>query len=182
MAADLAAFLRALWKVDLSKVDLADGPAAYRGGPLIDQHEFTLGAIEQVHGLIDTDAARAIWHHAVQLQAWDGADTWIHADLMPGNVLTRNGRLSAVIDFDCAGIGDPSQDLIVAWMLLPAHVRPAFRRAIGVDDVTWLRGRARALSMALGHLPYYKYTNPVMADNARYTIGEVLADYRGTSD
>jgi aminoglycoside phosphotransferase (APT) family kinase protein len=182
LAADLAAFLRALWQVDLSKAGLAGGPAAYRGGPLIGQHEFTLGAIEQVHGLVDTDAARAIWHHAVQLPAWDGPDTWIHADLMPGNLLTRNGRLSAVIDFDCAGIGDPSQDLIVAWMLLPARVRPAFRRAIGVDDVTWLRGRARALSMALGHLPYYKDTNPVMADNARYTIGEVLADYRGTSD
>jgi aminoglycoside phosphotransferase (APT) family kinase protein len=87
-----------------------------------------------------------------------------------------------VIDLDCAGIGDPAQDLIVAWMLLPAQVRPAFRRAIGVDDVTWLRGRARALSMALGHLPYYKDTNPGLAANARYTIGEVLTDYRGTSD
>jgi aminoglycoside phosphotransferase (APT) family kinase protein len=182
LAADLAAFLRALWKVDLPKADLANGSAAYRGGPLSDQHEFTLGAIEQVHGLTDTDAARAIWHHAVQLQAWDGPDTWIHADLMPGNLLTRNGRLSAVIDFECAGIGDPAQDLIVAWMLLPAHVRPAFRRAVGVDDVTWLRGRARALSMALGHLRYYTDTNPAMAANARYTIREVLADYRGTSD
>lgn len=181
LAADLAAFLRALWEIDLSKAGLADGPAAYRGGPLIGQHEFTLAAIEQVRGLIDTDAATAIWHHAVHLQAWDGPDTWIHADLMPGNILTKDGRLSGVIDFECAGIGDPSQDLIVAWMLLPADVRPAFRRAIGVDDVTWLRGRARAMSMALGHLPYYKDTNPVMADNARYTICEVLADHRATS-
>jgi aminoglycoside phosphotransferase (APT) family kinase protein len=182
LAADLAEFLRALWKVDLGKVDLAHGPPAYRGGPLTDQHEFTLGAIEQVHGLIDTDAATSIWEHAVQLAAWDGPDTWIHADLMPGNLLTRNGRLAAVIDFDCAGLGDPSQDLIVAWMLLPAHVRPSFRCAVGADDATWLRGRARALSMALGHLDYYQDTNPVMADNARYTIREVLADYYGTSD
>jgi aminoglycoside phosphotransferase (APT) family kinase protein len=176
LAADLAEFLRALWTVDPGKVDLADGPPAYRGGPLADQHEFTLGAIEQVHGLVDTDAATSIWEHAVQLPTWDGPDTWIHADLMPGNLLTRNGRLAAVIDFDCAGLGDPSQDLIVAWMLLPAHVRPSFRRAVGADDATWLRGRARALSMALGHLDYYGETNPVMADNARYTIREVLAD------
>jgi aminoglycoside phosphotransferase (APT) family kinase protein len=81
-----------------------------------------------------------------------------------------------------AGPGDPAQDLIVAWMLLPASVRPAFRRATGADDATWLRGRARALSMALGHLDYYSDTNPVMADNARYTICEVLADYREISD
>jgi aminoglycoside phosphotransferase (APT) family kinase protein len=177
LAADLAGFLRALWNVDLSKVDLADGPPAYRGGPLTTLHEFTLDAIEQLHGLIDTDGARAIWDRAVLLPPWAGPDTWIHADLMPGNVLTRNGRLSAVIDFGAAGIGDPAQDLIVAWMLLPAHVRPAFRRAISTDDATWLRGRARALSMAIGHLPYYQHINPVMADNARYTIREVLADY-----
>jgi hypothetical protein len=59
----------------------------------------------------------------------------------------------------------------------PAKVRPAFRRAVGADDAVWLRGRARALSMALGHLDYYRGSNLVMADNARYTIGEVLADY-----
>lgn len=182
LATDLAEFLQALWRVDLSKVNLADGPAAYRGGPLTDQHEFTLAAIEQAHGLIDTDAARSIWDHAAQLPAWDGPDTWIHADMMPGNVLTGDGRLAAVIDFAAAGLGDPSLDLIVAWMLLPGHVRPAFRRAIGVDDATWLRGRARALSMALGHLSYYQDTNPVMADNARYTIREVFADHHGTSD
>ena len=180
LAADLAGFLQTLWTVDLATAGLADGPPAYRGGSLATQHEFTLDAIEQVRGLIDTDATRSVWEHAVQLPTWNGPDTWIHADLMPGNILTRNGRLAAVIDFDAAGLGDPSLDLIVAWMLLPAHVRPAFRRAVGVDDATWLRGRARALSMALGHLDYYRDTNPVMADNARYTIREVLADYHET--
>jgi aminoglycoside phosphotransferase (APT) family kinase protein len=182
LAADLAEFLRALWRVDLPRVDLADGPAAYRGGPLIDEHEFTLGAIEQAYGLTDTDAARSIWDHAMQLPPWDGPDTLIHADMMPGNILTGGGRLAAVIDFAAAGLGDPSLDLIVAWMLLPDYVRPAFRRATGVDDATWLRGRARALSMALGHLSYYQDTNPVMADNARYTIREVFADHHGASD
>jgi aminoglycoside phosphotransferase (APT) family kinase protein len=107
LAADLAEFLKALWTIDLSKADLADGPAAYRGGSLTAEHAFTLDAIEQVHGLIDTDAARSIWDHAVQLPTWDGPDTWIHADLMPGNILTTNGRLSAVIDFGAAGLGDP---------------------------------------------------------------------------
>jgi aminoglycoside phosphotransferase (APT) family kinase protein len=176
LAADLAGFLSALWTVDL-----AGGPPAYRGGPLTTQHEFTLGAIGHLDGRIDTEAARSIWDDAVRLPRWDGPDTWIHADLMPGNVLTRNGRLAAVIDFECAGLGDPAQDLIVAWMLLPAHVRPAFRRAVGADDATWLRGRARALSMALGHLDYYEGTNPVMAGNARYTIREVLADHHAAS-
>jgi aminoglycoside phosphotransferase (APT) family kinase protein len=177
LAVDLADFLLALWRIDLAEVDLAGCPAAYRGGPLAEEHEFTLGAIERVRDQIDADAARTIWDDAMELPAWDGPHTFVHADMMPGNVVTRDGRLSAVIDFGTAGIGDPSVDLIVAWMLLPDHARPAFRRATGVDAATWLRGRARALSWPLGHLLYYQDTSPVMADNARYTIREVFADY-----
>ncbi len=101
----------------MAEVDLADCPAAYRGGPLAAEHEFTLGAIEQVRGQIDADTARAIWDDATHLPAWDGPATFVHADMMPGNVVTRDGRLAAVIDFGAAGIGDPSVDLIVAWML-----------------------------------------------------------------
>jgi aminoglycoside phosphotransferase (APT) family kinase protein len=174
LVADLAEFLRALWNVDLSGGRPADG-----GEPLPAFHEFTLRTIENVRGMIDTDRAEAIWRQALRLPAWEGPDVWVHADLMPGNLITRNGRLAAVIDFDSAGRGDPSRDLIVAWMLLPASVRPAFRRATGVDDATWLRGRARALSLAMGHLDYYRYNlNPVMYDNAAYTIREVLNDPR----
>lgn len=62
-------------------------------------------------------------------------------------------------------------------MALPASVRPAFRRATGVDNATRLRGRGRALSLALGHLHYYKQLNPVRYDNAAYTIREILGDY-----
>lgn len=58
----------------------------------------------------------------------------------------------------------------------------AFRRAIGTDQATWLRGRARALSRALGHLHYYRATNHIMTDNARHTIREVLADYQRTGE
>jgi aminoglycoside phosphotransferase (APT) family kinase protein len=86
-------------------------------------------------------------------------------------------RAPAVIDFDSAGLGDPSRDLIVAWMLLPASVRPAFKCATGVDDATWLRGRARALSMAMGHLDHYRGgLNQVMYDNAVFTAHQVLND------
>jgi hypothetical protein len=68
-------------------------------------------------------------------------------------------------------------------MLLLASVRPAFRHAAGVDDATWLRGRARALSLAMGHLDYYRDSlNPVMYDNAAYTIREVLHDHSSSCE
>jgi aminoglycoside phosphotransferase (APT) family kinase protein len=171
-AADLAAFLRAL-----RKVDLPDRPPAYRGRPLAALHHETITAINQAGGLIDTGTAAAIWEQALALPGWDGPDTWIHSDLMPGNLMTRSGRLSAVIDFDGACIGDPSEDLTVAWMVLPAQVRPAFRNAVAVDNATWLRGRARALSGAIGGLLYYgNGLNQAMHDNAARTIREVLND------
>jgi aminoglycoside phosphotransferase (APT) family kinase protein len=35
---------------------------------------------------------------------------WLHADLVPGNLLVDGGRLTAVLDFGCMGVGDPVAD------------------------------------------------------------------------
>jgi aminoglycoside phosphotransferase (APT) family kinase protein len=58
--------------------------------------------------------------------------------------------------------------------MLPAGAREVFREALAVDDATWIRGRGRTLSQALIALPYYRRTNPVMADNARHVIRTIL--------
>ena len=98
------------------------------------------------------------------------------SDLKPNNLLvSAQGRLTAVIDFETCGVGDPACDLFPAWCLLPANVRDEFRAALDVDDVTWLRGRGRVLSRALGYSRDYKDTNPALANYARHAIGEVLA-------
>ncbi|ADI12135.1 aminoglycoside phosphotransferase [Streptomyces bingchenggensis BCW-1] len=172
LAADLAAFIAAM-----RRIELADGPAAYRGGPLTTQDAGTRTAIGELNGIIDTQAATAAWEAALKAPEWSGPPVWIHADLMPGNVLVDRGRLSAVIDFATMGVGDPACDLIPAWNLLPAQARDPFRAAVGADDATWARGRGRALSMALIQLPYYQHTNPGIAANARHVIREVLADH-----
>ena len=39
---------------------------------------------------------------------------WLHADLMPGNLLVDGGRLTSVIGFGCLGAGDPACDLFPA--------------------------------------------------------------------
>jgi len=101
---------------------------------------------------------------------------WLHADLMPGNLLMDGGRLAAVIDFGCTGVGDPACDLFPAWNLLPGDAREVFRKALAVDDATWIRGRGRTLSQALIALPYYRRTNPAMAHNARHVIRAVLGE------
>lgn len=88
------------------------------------------------------------------------------------------GRLSAVIDFGCVGVGDPACDAMAAWTYFSAETRDAYRAALPVDDATWARGRGWALSVGLIALPYYVTTNPVLAGIGRRAIEEVLAERR----
>jgi len=174
-AKELAEFVTAL-----QRIDAKDGPPAGRGVPLAMRDAPTRAAIEELHGMVDTDAMTAMWDAALQIPEWNGPDVWIHGDLAPGNLLVVDGRLSAVIDFGCLGVGDPACDAIVAWNLLTAETRNAYRAALRVDDDTWDRGRGWALSVALIQLPYYDSRSPVLAAGARYTLNEVLAD-RGST-
>ncbi|MGP3913059.1 aminoglycoside phosphotransferase family protein [Nonomuraea sp. 10N515B] len=171
LAKDLAAFVAAF-----RQVDLPDGPRAYRAGPLSRLDKATRHAIGELDGLIDTAAATAIWEAAARTPEWPGPPVWTHSDLMPGNLLVENGRLTGVIDFATAGVGDPACDLIPAWNLLTPDARDVFRAGLDVDDDTWARGRGWALSMAAGQLDYYRHTNHAMASNARHTIQAVIME------
>jgi aminoglycoside phosphotransferase (APT) family kinase protein len=173
LAEDLAAFV-----VAMRGITLPAGPMAHRGGPVASLDAQTRAAIEELRGIpqedVDCDAAAAVWEETLRAPDWDGRPVWLHADLMPGNVLVDGGRLVSVIDFGCAGVGDPACDLFPAWNLLPADGRDVFREALAVDDATWIRGRGRTFSQALIALPYYRRTNPAMAHNARHVIRAVL--------
>jgi aminoglycoside phosphotransferase (APT) family kinase protein len=173
IAGDLAEFIAALQRVDPS-----NAPPAGRGVPLARRDAPTRAALKALDAMIDTDATTAAWEAALRIPDRPGPAVWLHGDLAPGNVLIVNGRLGAVIDWGCLGVGDPACELAVAWNLLPADTRAVFRTALGVDDSTWARGRGWALSIALVQLPYYKDTNPELAASARHVIGEVLADHQ----
>ena len=170
LAHELVRFLRAL-----HAIDLPGGPTARRG-TLPGWDESVRAALEDLDGVVDTEAATVAWESALDTPVWPGPPVLIHGDVMPANLLLRSGRLAAVIDWEPFGLGDPATDLAVAWNLLPAGARDLFRAGIDADDDTWARGRGWALCTGLVALPYYKETNPVFAENARYRIGEVLAD------
>jgi aminoglycoside phosphotransferase (APT) family kinase protein len=172
-AREVAHFVNALHAVDRE-----GAPPASRGVPLaMWDGGRTRDAIDAAREMIDTETAAAAWAAALRLPAWSGSPVWIHGDLMPGNLLVQDGHLTAVIDWGAFGLGDPAVDLMVAWNTFRAVGRNAFRAALEVDEETWARGRAWALSTGLLALPYYRDTNPVLADNARFRIGEVLADF-----
>jgi aminoglycoside phosphotransferase (APT) family kinase protein len=176
-ARDLAGFVAALHGIDAS-----DGPRfgahnGFRGVALDKRDSYTRTALAKLHGEIDVDAATAAWDDALRAPTWNGPGVWLHGDLQSGNLLATRGRLSAVIDFGCLGVGDPACDVMAAWLYLPREARATFREALAADDATWARARGWALSVSLVALPYYRDTNPVLAGISRRAIGEVLANF-----
>lgn len=175
-AMDLARFLLAL-----QSIDPVGGPSAteyeLRGEPLSARDEATREAIAALDGMIDTQKVTEVWETAIQAPEWQHTPVWFHGDVLPGNLLFRNGKLIAVIDFGGLGVGDPACDLMIAWNLFNEASRSTFRMALGVDDATWARGRGHALSQALIFIPYYLKTNPVGVKNAWCAIHEVLSDF-----
>ena len=175
-AATLARFVSALRAIDPAGGPRPGAHNSFRGVPLLWRDAPTRAAIASLRGAIDAGAATRAWEAALAAPAWEGPPTWLHGDIHAGNLLVRRGRIGAIIDFGCLGIGDPACDLMVAWSLLSAETRPRFRSALSIDDATWARGRGWALSVALIALPYYLHTNPVLVGMSRRAIDGVLAD------
>lgn len=171
LARELVRLILAIRALDLPDGRPTDQPLSGRD----DQVRRDLAALADD---VDVLTLAAIWDEALAHAEWDGARTWVHHDLAPGNLLLRDGRLSGLIDFAGIGLGDAASDLGVAWNLLPAGARAVLRDGLGVDDVTWVRGRARAIAQAVVQLPYYRDTNPVLAANAWRVLREVTADAR----
>lgn len=157
-------------------IDVPGGPVNTRGFTFAGRDEATRTSIRAMAGMVDTDAVTALWDAAFALPPCEPPGTWVHGDIAPGNLLVREGRLSGLIDFSGVSRGDPAVDLGLAWNLLPASLRTVFRTALDVDEATWLRSRAWALSQACLQLPYYHETNKPLAAQARYVIAQVLAD------
>ncbi|MFP3991068.1 aminoglycoside phosphotransferase family protein [Streptomyces sp. E11-3] len=163
----------------LRRVDATGGPVSYRGEPVRAGDEGVRAAILDLgaDGTVDAEAATAAWEDVLRLPQWGGEPVWVHGDLLPGNLLARGGRLSAVIDFGCLGVGDPACDMMAAWTLFPAGTRELFRAAAEVDDATWARGRGWALRFGLVAEHHYRVTNPVLAAVGHRAVREALDEY-----
>ena len=90
------------------------------------------------------DAARvlAVWAELSATPPWPGPPLWLHGDLHPSNMLTLDGRLSAVIDF-----GDITSALILAKKSSYNHPLPPAKtreREGKVCRSVWRESRSRS--------------------------------------
>jgi aminoglycoside phosphotransferase (APT) family kinase protein len=176
-ASALAGFLNAL-----RAVDATDGPAPgqhnfFRGGPLSTYAHETLRAIEILGDEVPAEAVRRVWEDAMST-TWDRAPVWLHGDVATGNLLVRDGRLAAILDFGSSGVGDPACDTVIAWTFLSGAGRARFRRELDVDAATWSRGRGWALWKALITLVGHLERNSPDAALARRDVEQILVDHR----
>lgn len=180
-AIDLAQFIAALQRIPAAGGPPPGSHNSFRGVALAKRDMHTRAAIDRLRDVFHDDALTAVWDNAINAPEWRRSPVWLHGDLQSGNLLVVRGRLWAVIDFGCLGVGDPACDVMAAWLFLSAETRKVFRALLTIDDATWVRGRGWALSVGLIALTYYHNTNPVLAAIARHAIDEALADYKGNN-
>lgn len=173
-AQDLARVLRGLRAIKLrGRTFSGEG----RGGDLHDHDSWLAHCFERSEGLLDVPQLQAAWEEFRELPA-HAAESMNHGDLMPGNVLISEGRLSGLLDFATFGAADPSLDLVSAWHLLEREPRAVLRAALGSSDLEWARGQAWAFQQAMGLVWYYRASNLTLSRIGRRTLERIMAARR----
>lgn len=121
-----------------------------------------------------------MWSEALS-DPWQGDPVWIHGDIAVGNLLVKEGRLCAVIDFGQLAIGDPACDLVIAWTFFKEKSRNTFRKVLQLDTATWARARGWALWKALIVCAKLPGTNPLDIEKSWKVIKEIISDYNITN-
>ena len=109
-AKSLAQFVNELRSIPVSDT-------AHKAGrkPLRELDEKICAVVSECKTDIGGGKVLTLWRELIETEAWDGKPVWIHAVLLKPNLLVNGGRLTAVIDFGGAGIGDPAFDITPAW-------------------------------------------------------------------
>jgi len=162
---------------ELSRLPAVERRPGDRGGPI----EPLVRRLEgwlcdprwRASDLIDVARVRSLATEALDVA--DAFETrFVHGDLIPGNLLVRSGRLSAIIDWGSAGYGDSAQDLSPAWSVLSSRARRVFRAVVEADDASWIRARTFELEHAVGGILYYVPRGHVLGDVMARTLERIL--------
>lgn len=147
-AVKLAGFLKTLHQQD--PTGAPENP--FRGGYLHDRtpwFEERWERLVQAREEVASDKVLQYWRDGV------GAipapqEQLIHGDLHPYNLLAKEGKITAVLDWGDLTGGDVATDLACAWLLLDHQSEiEAFFHAYGLsDEATYLRARGWAIHLA----------------------------------
>lgn len=171
----LTAFLKTLHSLPLP-VDPPSNP--YRDCPLTAKQtdiEKRMTVLRQ-----DTDAitpqVEQAWSEGLTADI-DLPKSLIAGDVHARNVLVRNGKLAAFIDWGDMCAGDPASDLASIWALFDdAEVRQAAVKAYGMTEKTYQRARGWAVFYGVLLLETGRKDTPRHAKMGADTLRRITAD------
>ena len=144
-----------------------------RGGDLRAHEPWIQTCFDRSEHLLDVPSLKRLWADLRTLPRGNNKDVMSHTDLIPGNVLVKEDRLTGILDVGGLAPADPALDLVGAWHLLEDKPRQTFRNAMGGDDLEWQRGKAWAFIQAMGAVWYYVDSNPTMSHMGRTTLARI---------
>jgi len=187
LAGGLAGVVRALRDLPVPEEARRDQALEwYRGRPLAAMDDDMRGFLRDCRDLpdldLDLDAVERAWAETMRMPEVGRLvePQWYHGDLNAENLLVRGERLVAVLDFGGLSVGDPTNDMAVAWQLLDPPARETFRREVDADDVSWRLARGWALVLAMMGPPYYWDTMRERCLRGVHTVRAVLDDLTRT--
>lgn len=168
-AQDLGLFLNEFQSIDSSGGPIAGAHNFYRGGDLSVYDDEMRLAISKIENKKEQKIAKQLWTDALSSR-WEGKPVGVHGDIAIGNILVREGKLNAIIDFGQLAIGDPACDLAIAWNLFTGKSRTTFQAALCLDKNTWIR--------AMGWTFWKTLCWPIKDTNVKQIIKDIFDDYQ----
>ena len=176
---DLARSVRQLHEIDVPDLSGVDDLTWYRGGTLQDCADAMPPAFERCNGLVDQNvgipALEHLWRDALSLPEPSAPAVWLHGDLKPSNLLVRDGRLQAMIDFGCLSVGYPDAEHATVWDL-PSAARESYWHDSEITEPTWLQARAWAILVAVSGISYYWDTFPEFVAECSARLDHITSD------
>lgn len=175
LAFDLAKFLK-----ELQRIQTIEGPMPgqhnwWRGDHISVYDQGAREQIAQLGEIINVDSALSLWERASKT-TWHKPFVWVHGDFAIGNMLIKDNKLSAIIDFGGMAVGDPACDLVIAWTFFKDKARTIFIQEMALDQDTWLRAKAWALWKATFELFQITNKNNFEGHIQQKIIKDILSD------
>lgn len=175
IAVQLAQFLSAFHRYDAHGAPVPGLHNWWRAAHTSVYDAETKSLIKDLSEFINADKATSLWNRAIS-STWQHDPVWVHGDVASGNILIKDDKISAIIDFGCMGIGDPACDLTIAWTFFKGDSRRLFKENLPLDDETWARARGWALWKALYEMSQLKDKSGDAFEKQRRIIKDLMED------